>query len=70
MKKFVLIVQYLSGEIAILVNTPDLVEALNIFQDKLNEQGFNTDKSCPMPEIKLAKIIPVMHESIYKRGEK
>lgn len=70
MKKFVLIAQYLSGEIATLVDTPDLQEALTIFYNTLKKEEFNFDKSHPIPEIKSARIVPVLYESIYKKGEK
>ena len=48
-----------------LTNTPNLIDALNEFNDKMKKDLFNKDKSFPLPEIKSAKILPLWYDSIY-----
>ena len=67
-RKFVLIVQYESGEVSMITSHPDLVLALQEFKEELVKNSWQ-DKSCALPIIKSAKIVPVLYESIYKEKE-
>ena len=67
MKKYVLIIQYLSGEIAVLTNHNDLNTALNKFIETKYKQLMR-DKSAPLPEIISAKVVPLMYDSIYEEN--
>lgn len=65
MRKFILIVTYGTGKVAMLVDTPDMVSAIKQFEDKMSA-GLPNTKDCGMPQIISAEILPVLHESTYK----
>lgn len=65
MRKFVLKVKYGTGKAAMIVDTPDLCEAIKLFQKKMSRSIPNT-KDCGLPEITKAEIMPIMYESIYE----
>lgn len=48
-----------------ITQKPDLIQALKEFDD-LQKLNRNWDKSIVYPEIKSAKIVPIMYESIYE----
>lgn len=65
MRKYVLRVKYGTGKAAMLVDTPDLCDAINIFKKKMSKSIPNT-KDYGLPEITQAEIFPLMYESIYE----
>lgn len=62
MKKFVLRVWYGTGSDAILVDTPDLVVAIEKFKEKYCA-GMPQTKEYGMPEIIKAELTPLMYDS-------
>lgn len=65
MKKFVLCVEYGTGKICMIVDTPDLPEALEIFLKECRRSLPDT-KDVGLPSIIKAEIIPLYRESVYK----
>ena len=63
-KTFILIVSYGTGEIAMLTKEPDLLKAIEEFEDKMRKD-FKQDKGSLIPYIISAKILPVVHDSVY-----
>ena len=61
-KKFVLCVKYGTGRVGMIVNTPDLTEALQEFIKKCRETIPET-KDMGMPSILKAEILPILYES-------
>lgn len=55
-KNFVLVIKYECGESGFLTNTPDLVEALNEYNEKRIAQLENQSKHFTLPLIKEAKL--------------
>ena len=50
-----------------ITETPDLQKALDQFMAKLKENVFAGDKGAPIPEIRSARIAPILYESMYKK---
>ena len=61
-KKFILYVEYGTGRAGMVVNTPDLQEALQIF---LSEYGkvIPDTKMYGLPNVKRAEIFPLIYSS-------
>ena len=68
MRKFVLKVKYGTGKAAMLVDTPDLVLAIQQFKDRVGKSIPNT-KDYGLPEITKAEIMPIMYDSVYDLKE-
>lgn len=65
MKKFVLCVEYGTGKVGMVVDTPDLTEALNIFLKECRKSIPET-KDMGLPSILKAEILPLYSESRYE----
>lgn len=65
MKKFILCVEYGTGKVGMLVDTPDITEALNIFLKECRRSLPDT-KDVGLPSILKAEILPLFSESRYK----
>lgn len=68
MKRFTLIVEYVSGTMAMLVDDPDLSKALKLFEEARLKQFSESNrqfKDFELPQIISARIVPLMYESIY-----
>lgn len=57
-KNFLLMVEHECGKANMLVNTPDLFEAMKIYQERVAGL-FGRDKSTIVPRILKAEILPV-----------
>lgn len=65
MKKFILIVTYGTGKVTMLTKTPDLVKAIEEFNE-INIKTYGVDKASMLPDILKAEILPVMYVNKYK----
>lgn len=63
MKKFTLIVSYESGRVSMLTDTPDLVTALQQFNNKLRVV-YGDDKGSMLPNVIKAEILPLVYTEI------
>ena len=61
-KKFVLCVEYGTGKVALVVDTPDISEALAEFLDKCRK-SLPDSKDIGLPNILKAEILPLLYES-------
>lgn len=61
MKKFVLKIEHSNGSYALLVNTPDLVSALQLFQ-KLYRENQPDSKEYGFPTILKAELLPISYD--------
>ena len=59
MKKFILIVTYGTGKVTMLTKTPDLVKAIEEFNE-INIKAYGVEKVSILPEILKAEILRVM----------
>lgn len=65
MKRFVLIVEYGTGEVAMLTDTPELSKALEEFESR-RVIGAPDSKDFWVPPVIKAKILPLWHKSVYE----
>ena len=63
-KLFILKVEYGTGEAYMLVPTPDLISAVELFKKRYKESIPET-KEFGMPEIVSAEVHPILYSSIY-----
>ena len=63
-KLFILKIQYGTGEAYMLVPTPDIIKAVELFKKKYKESIPDT-KEFGMPEIVSAEVHPILYSSIY-----
>lgn len=68
MKKFVLLVEYGMGEMAMVTDTPDLSKALEEFR-KQRMQNIPDTKDYGLPPVLAARLVPLLYETIYERKE-
>lgn len=69
MRKFVLLVDYGTGRMGMLTDTPDISAAIAEFQEK-KSAGMPDSKCYGLPPIKSAELVSLMYESIYEgKGE-
>lgn len=65
-KLFVLVVSYGTGEISMITKEPDLLKAIKEFENRMCKP-FGADKGNMMPHLISAKILPVIHNSVYEQ---
>ena len=65
MKKFILCVEYGTGKAGMIVNTPDITEALQEFLKECRKSLPDT-KDVGLPTIIKAEIFPLIYESRYE----
>lgn len=61
MKKFVLIVQYGTGSMCMLTDTPDILEATKQFKENYMKCVYGDSKSSMQPDILKAEILPLVY---------
>lgn len=61
MKRFALIVKYITGKCVYLTDKPDVVSATQEFQDNMIKI-YGNDKSSMMPTIQSVELIPIYYE--------
>lgn len=63
--KYILKVKYGTGKAAMVVDTPDLIEAVTKFKQELGKSIPDT-KDFGLPDITKAEIMPILYESKFK----
>ena len=64
-KRFILCIEYGTGKAGMLVDTPDITEALQEFL-KEYRKGLPDTKDVGLPNILKAEIVPLLYESTLK----
>ena len=62
-KKFVLCVEYGMGKSGMIVETPDITEALQLFLNKCRE-SLPDSKDIGLPNILRAEILPIIYSEV------
>lgn len=64
MKKFVLIVQYGTGSMCMLTDTPDLLQAIKQFKEDYMKSVYGDGKGSMQPDILKAEILPLVYQRL------
>ena len=62
-KKFILCVEYGTGKAGMIVDTPDITEALQLFLNKCRE-SLPDSKDIGLPNILRAEILPIIYSEV------
>lgn len=68
MKKFVLIVQYGTGSMCMLTDTPDILVAIEQFKTNYMKSIYGDCKGSMQPDILKAEILPLVHSCCSVEG--
>ena len=64
MKQFVLVVQYGTGSMCMLTDTPDLLQAIKQFKEDYMKSIYGDSKSSMQPDILRAEILPLVYQRL------
>lgn len=68
MKQFVLVVQYGTGSMCMLTDTPDLLQAIKQFKEDYMKSIYGDSKGSMQPDILKAEILPLVYTSKFIQG--
>lgn len=64
MKQFVLVVQYGTGSMCMLTDTPDLLQAIKQFKEDYMKSIYGDSKGSMQPDILRAEILPLVYQRL------
>ena len=64
MKQFVLVVQYGTGSMCMLTDTPDLLQAIKQFKEDYMKSIYGDSKGSMQPDILKAEILPLVYQRL------